>query len=124
MGSRLARIVKRRQDLPGQELFQYQLDTGEHVKVDWSDVNEYLREVRQESFTEKDFRTWHGTGHMVQQLAALGPANTWAIGRQPVESTERLRRTQRRQADKTTSFGIAVLRIVKSYVGAKPAKAS
>jgi DNA topoisomerase-1 len=73
---RLARIVKQCQDLPGQELFQYQLDTGEHAKVDSSDVNEYLREITQESFTAKDFRTWHGTGHMAQQLTALGPAGS------------------------------------------------
>jgi DNA topoisomerase I len=73
---RLAKIVKRCQDLPGQELFQYQLDTGEPVNVDSADVNEYLREVTQEHFTAKDFRTWHGTGHMAQELVALGPANT------------------------------------------------
>jgi len=73
---RLARIVKRCQDLPGQELFQYQLDTGEQAKVDSADVNEYLREITQQDFTAKDFRTWHGTGHMAQQLAALGPANS------------------------------------------------
>lgn len=40
------------------------------------DVNEYLREITQEEFTAKDFRTWHGTGHMAQQLAALGRANS------------------------------------------------
>ena len=73
---RVAKIVKKCQDLPGQELFQYQLDSGEYVNVDSADVNEYLREITQEDFTAKDFRTWHGTGHMAQQLAALGPAGT------------------------------------------------
>lgn len=71
---RLARIVKRCQDLPGQELFQYESDTGESARVDSADVNEYLKEITQEDFTAKDFRTWHGTGHMAQQLAELGPA--------------------------------------------------
>ena len=58
---RLARIVKRCQDLPGQELFQYQLDTGEHVKVDSADVNEYLREITQERFHREGFPdlAWH-----------------------------------------------------------------
>jgi len=73
---RLARIVKRCQDLPGQELFQYQSDSGEAANVDSADVNEYLKEITQEEFTAKDFRTWHGTGHMAQQLAALGPADS------------------------------------------------
>jgi DNA topoisomerase I len=73
---RVAKIVKKCQDMPGQELFQYQLESGEYVKVDSADVNEYLREITQEDFTAKDFRTWHGTGLMAQQLAALGPAAT------------------------------------------------
>jgi len=73
---RLARIVKQLEDLPGQELFQYRNEDGEYVKVDSTDVNNYLREVTQEDFTAKDFRTWHGTGHMAQQLAALGPAES------------------------------------------------
>ncbi len=73
---RLARIVKQCQDLPGQELFQYQSGSGETVNVDSADVNEYLKEITQEDFTAKDFRTWHGTGHMAQQLATLGPGGS------------------------------------------------
>ena len=58
---RLARIIQRCQDLPGQELFQY-LDEGDTPQtVDSSDVNAYLREVTGEEFTAKDFRTWAGT---------------------------------------------------------------
>lgn len=59
--ARLARIVKRCQDLPGQELFQY-VDDEENVRdVGSSDVNEYLREITGEDFSAKDFRTWAGT---------------------------------------------------------------
>jgi DNA topoisomerase I len=58
---RLARIVKRCLDLPGYELFQY-LDTdGAHHSIDSSDVNDYLREITNQHFTAKDFRTWAGT---------------------------------------------------------------
>jgi DNA topoisomerase-1 len=73
---RLARIVKRCQDLPGQELFQYQLDTGDPVNVGSAEVNEYLREIAKEHITAKDFRTWHGTGHMARELVAIGPAGS------------------------------------------------
>jgi DNA topoisomerase-1 len=73
---RVARIVKQCQDLPGQELFEYQLDTGEPVNVTSTDVNEYLREITGEDFTAKDFRTWHGTGRMARELMAIGPAST------------------------------------------------
>lgn len=70
---KLSRIMKRCQDLPGQDLFQYQENGGDPVKVGSADVNDYLRETTGENFTAKDFRTWHGTGHMAQHLAALGP---------------------------------------------------
>jgi DNA topoisomerase I len=58
---RLARVVKRCQDLPGQELFQYVDDEGTVQDVDSGDVNEYLREIAGDDFTAKDFRTWAGT---------------------------------------------------------------
>lgn len=73
---RLAKIVKGCQDLPGQELFQYRSETGELGTVDSADVNEYLRKITGEEFTAKDFRTWHGTGHMAQLLSALGPGSS------------------------------------------------
>ena len=58
---RLARIVQRCQDLPGQELFQYVDDDGERQTIDSGDVNAYLREITGQDFTAKDFRTWAGT---------------------------------------------------------------
>jgi DNA topoisomerase-1 len=73
---RLAKIVKACQDLPGQELFQYKAENGGSVKVDSAEVNDYIREITHADFTAKDFRTWHGTGYMAQQLAALGPAQS------------------------------------------------
>ena len=58
---RLARVVKRCRDLPGQDLFQYLDDDGQAQTIDSADVNAYLREVSGEDFTAKDFRTWAGT---------------------------------------------------------------
>ena len=58
---RLAKIVKRCQDMPGYELFQYVDADGTRHAVDSSDVNEYLRKISGEHFTAKDFRTWAGT---------------------------------------------------------------
>jgi DNA topoisomerase-1 len=59
--ARLARVVKRCQDLPGQTLFQYVDADGQRQSVDSSDVNDYLREITGQDFTAKDFRTWAGT---------------------------------------------------------------
>jgi DNA topoisomerase-1 len=72
----LARIVKRCQDLPGAELFQYVAESGEIQSLGSGDVNDYLREITGEDITAKDFRTWHGTGHTLVQLRAIGPAES------------------------------------------------
>jgi DNA topoisomerase I len=58
---RLAQLVKRCQEIPGQELFQYYDADGNRVDVTSGDVNDYLREISGQDFTAKDFRTWAGT---------------------------------------------------------------
>jgi DNA topoisomerase-1 len=55
---RLSRLVRRCQDLPGQQLFQYLDDEGVARAVTSSDVNDYLREASGADFTAKHFRTW------------------------------------------------------------------
>ena len=59
--ARLARIVAKCRDLPGQELFQYLDEEGKPRDIDSSAVNAYLQEVSGRDFTAKDFRTWAGT---------------------------------------------------------------
>lgn len=58
---RVAKVVKRCEELPGQMLFQYLDDSGERRVVTSDDVNQYLRDVTGEDFTAKDFRTWGAT---------------------------------------------------------------
>ncbi|MGI8942719.1 MAG: DNA topoisomerase IB, partial [Qipengyuania sp.] len=57
----LLRMVRRMQDLPGQNLFKYVDDAGEVQTVGSSDVNDYLAETMGERFTAKNFRTWHAS---------------------------------------------------------------
>ena len=59
--ARLAKVVKRCQDLPGQRLFQYVDEGGRRRAITSADVNAYLREATGSDFTAKDFRTWAGT---------------------------------------------------------------
>ena len=66
---RLARVVARCRDLPGQDLFQFIDGDGERDTVGSDDVNNYLQDVSGEEITAKDFRTWAGTN-----LAALALA--------------------------------------------------
>ncbi len=73
---RIARIISKLQDLPGQSLFQY-LDDEENVRdITSQDVNEYLREITGEDFTAKDFRTWAGTVLAAIALNAAGQFET------------------------------------------------
>lgn len=60
---RLANLVKKCQDIPGQELFQYYDESGNHRSVGSADINNYLKEITQEDFTAKDFRVWAGSVH-------------------------------------------------------------
>lgn len=69
---RVARIVKRCQELPGHELFQYLDDDGAQQTVESTDINAYLRRVTGQEFTAKDFRTWAGTVVAASTLRELG----------------------------------------------------
>ena len=58
---RLARLVRRCQDLPGQVLFQYEDEDGAPTPITSTDVNGYLRERSGLELSAKTFRTWGGT---------------------------------------------------------------
>jgi DNA topoisomerase-1 len=71
---RLAKIVQRCRDLPGEELFRYVDSSGKRQLVSSDDVNAYLRELTDRDITAKDFRTWGGTMLAAVELRRLGPA--------------------------------------------------
>jgi len=73
---RLARIIQRCQDLPGQEMFQYLDEAGKRQAVSSDDVNAYLREITGRDVTAKDFRTWGGTMLAAIELRTMGPASS------------------------------------------------
>lgn len=69
----LVSVIRRCQQIPGQQLFQYLDEDGRRQPVDSGMVNEYLREAMgtngEEGFTAKDFRTWGATVHAVGFLS-------------------------------------------------------
>lgn len=69
---RLAKIIKKLQDLPGQEIFQFVDDAGETHSIESDDVNDYLHALTHQDFTAKDFRTWTGTVCAAEALKELG----------------------------------------------------
>jgi DNA topoisomerase I len=67
---RIVKIVRRCQEIPGQDLFRYINDDGQRCSIDSGQVNDYLREAMGDDFTAKDFRTWGATLHAITLLAA------------------------------------------------------
>src|SRR5690606_2829058 len=67
--TRLAGLVRKMQDLPGQHLFQYINGDGNAHPVGSSEVNDYLAEAMGEPFTAKNFRTWHASVLALRLLA-------------------------------------------------------
>src|SRR3954470_23236167 len=81
---RLAGIVRRMHDLPGEELFRYVDDDGETRRIESADVNAYLKESSGDDFSSKDFRTWAGTVLAARALHALGRCSSLTEGRRNI----------------------------------------
>jgi len=73
---RLATIIKRCQEFPGHELFQYIGDNGDRYRINSEDVNDYLRQIGGDEFSSKDFRTWAGTVLAARELEQLDGVGT------------------------------------------------
>lgn len=78
--ARIAKLIARCEELPGDELFQYVDDSGDVCSVDSADVNDYLQRTTRQAFTAKDFRTWGGTvvaaEHCMTALSKSGSEDT------------------------------------------------
>ncbi|HUR40153.1 MAG TPA: DNA topoisomerase IB [Verrucomicrobiae bacterium] len=66
---RLARIVQRCRELPGQHLFQYIGHDGMRHPVDSDQVNDYIARAMGADFTAKDFRTWGATERAIALMS-------------------------------------------------------
>jgi DNA topoisomerase-1 len=90
---RLARLVRRCHQLPGQRLFQYVDDAGLLRPIDSDQVNQYLKEAMGNDFTAKDFRTWGATLRAVAILHATphpDPSSERALNGCIVETVKRV----------------------------------
>jgi DNA topoisomerase-1 len=97
---RLARVVKRCQELPGQELFQYIDQNGDVRDIGSDDVNQYLREISGRDITAKDFRTWAGTSLAAQALREFEKFDSQAAAKRNV--TKAIERVAARLGNTTT----------------------
>ena len=62
---KLAKVVKECRDIPGKELFQYYDENGQRKTVDSGMVNNYIKNIAENTFSAKDFRTWAGCLHFL-----------------------------------------------------------
>lgn len=65
---RLARIMRRCMELPGQHLFQYLDEDGVRHPVSSNDVNQFIQQMTGGDFTAKDYRTWAGSALALESL--------------------------------------------------------
>lgn len=91
---RLARVIARCLEIPGQQLFEYIGDDGTPHAVESAEVNDYIRALAGEEFSAKDFRTWLGTVSCAALLRAAPDAPTDAQRKQQVN--EAIRQVARR----------------------------
>jgi DNA topoisomerase I len=66
---RLAKIIKKLDELPGYEIFKFYDEDGNLRNVNSEHVNEYIKRVMGAEFSAKDFRTWGGTVLASAELA-------------------------------------------------------
>ncbi|MBC7659829.1 MAG: DNA topoisomerase IB [Chitinophagaceae bacterium] len=83
---RIAKIVERCHDLPGQLLFKYLDEAGELRPVGSTDINEFLRHVTGNPFTAKDFRTWCASVLAAKVLREFEPPTSMTRGNKNVKA--------------------------------------
>jgi len=86
---RVARVIRRCEDLPGQSLFQYLSPSGEVRRLRSDDVNAYLQAASGGGFTAKDFRTWAASVIAARHLADAGPPGPARSARSAVSAAVR-----------------------------------
>lgn len=64
----VAKTIRKLEELPGYELFQYVDTDGNRHTVESNDINEYLKQLTGEDISAKDFRTWGGTVYAAENL--------------------------------------------------------
>ena len=69
---KLANIVQKCKDIPGQDLFQYYDSNNIQHTIGSADVNKYLRNITEEDFTAKDFRSWAGSVNALREFQQAG----------------------------------------------------
>jgi DNA topoisomerase-1 len=83
----VAKTIKECIELPGYELFQFIDEDNNRRIVDSGSVNAYLKELTNDDFTAKDFRTWGATNLSARNLYSFGDEGDEKIVKKNVSET-------------------------------------
>lgn len=86
--TRLARVLQKLKDIPGQELFQYYSADGTKKSLESGDINEYIVTSTGKDFTAKDFRTWWGTVTAATYLADASAGSETPVKKTSLETLD------------------------------------
>lgn len=86
--ARLARILGKLKDIPGQELFQYYDTDGTKKSLESGDINQYIEACTGMNFTAKDFRTWWGTVTAATFLAGVTDGEDAPVKKSTLEALD------------------------------------
>ncbi|CAN7666467.1 DNA topoisomerase IB [Rhizobium sp. LjRoot254] len=70
---RIANAIRKLQELPGQQLFQYLDEESLPHAVRSQDVNAYIRDASGDNFSSRQFRTWGATRLAATALSVIEP---------------------------------------------------
>lgn len=86
--TRLAHILQKLKDIPGQELFQYYDTDGTKKSLESGDINHYIEASTGKDFSAKDFRTWWGTVTAATFLAETSASEETPIKKSVLETLD------------------------------------
>lgn len=69
---KLIKLVNQCEEIPGWELFKFYDEDGKKDAIDSGMINEYIREVTNDLYSAKDFRTWSATKIFFETLKDIG----------------------------------------------------
>lgn len=70
---KLAGIIRKCKDIPGQDLFQYYDEDNIPHPIGSEDINSFLKEISGADISAKDFRTWGGSTIAIQAFLECEP---------------------------------------------------
>ncbi len=77
--SKVVDLIKECVEIPGQYLFQYESDDGGQP-ISSSDLNAFIKELTDERFSAKDFRTWRFSCFFLEEVIHQSKTSTQSKG--------------------------------------------